>query len=88
LKKPTSSVQFWFFKPGTGKTKPNRTELKKTRKNRAKLKKSSQIRKNQAKPVFTLKNQIKPKPVGLNWFWFDFFKKFNLIIFLIKTKPN
>jgi hypothetical protein len=44
LKKPTGSVR--FFKPGTGKTKPNRKKnLKKTesnRKNRAKPKKPSQ----------------------------------------------
>jgi len=84
------SVRFSFGFLSLEPEKPNRIEpnWKKPEKNRAKLKKSSQTRKNQAKPVFTLKNQIEPKPVGLNWFWFGFLKKFNLIIFLIKTKPN
>jgi hypothetical protein len=50
LKKPTSSVQFWFFKPGIGKTKPNRTEQKKTRK---KLSQTEKIKSNQKKPSQT-----------------------------------
>jgi hypothetical protein len=48
LKKPTGSVQFWFYKPETEKTEMNRTQTKKkpsqTEKNRAKPKKPSQNR--------------------------------------------
>ena len=47
LKKPTGSVRFRFFKPGTGKTEPN---PKKPEKNRAKTEPN---RKNRAKPVWT-----------------------------------
>jgi len=72
LKKPTGSVR--FFKPGTGKTEPNRKKPEKNRakpkkpsQNRVKPKKSSQTVKNRAKtepnrfePVFSLKNQTEP----------------------------
>jgi hypothetical protein len=58
LKKLTGSVRFRFFKPGTGKTEPNR---KKTRK------KPSQTEKTEPKPSQTEKtesNRKKPsKPV-------------------------
>jgi len=62
LKKPTGSVRFRFFKPGTGKTKPNRTE--KTGK------KPSQTEKTEPKPSQTEKtksnrkkpSQTEPKP--------------------------
>jgi len=64
LKKPTGSVRFWFYKPETEKTEPNRKKQKKTEPNQ---KKPSQTRKNRAK----LK---KPSQVGLNRFWF-FLKK-------------
>jgi hypothetical protein len=40
LKKPTSSVRFWFYKHETKKTEPNRTEPK-LEKNRAKPEKQS-----------------------------------------------
>jgi hypothetical protein len=68
LKKPTGSVWFWFFKPGTGKTEPNRTGKKPSqtepnRKNRVKPKKPSQTGKNRAKPSQTEKtepNQFEP----------------------------
>jgi hypothetical protein len=67
LKKPTGSVRFWFFKPGTGKTEPNRKKPdkkpsqtepkpKKPSQNRAKPEKTEPNRKNRAKPVFALKN--------------------------------
>jgi hypothetical protein len=43
LKKPTGSVRFWFYKPETKKTEPNRTQTEKNwKKNRVKLKKPSQ----------------------------------------------
>jgi len=45
LKKPTSSVQFWFYKPETEKTKPNPNQEKtraKTEKTEPKPKKPSQ----------------------------------------------
>ena len=44
LKKPTSSVQFWFYKLETEKTEPNQTQ---TRKNR---KKTESNQKNEPKP--------------------------------------
>jgi hypothetical protein len=60
LKKPTGSVQFWFFKPGTGKTELNRTEPEpnKTEPNRVKTEPNG---KNLAKPK-------KPSQTGLNQF--------------------
>jgi hypothetical protein len=102
LKKPTGSVRFRFFKPGTGKTELNRTEPEK---NRAKPKKPSQTEPkpsqtgktepNRFEPVFSLKNRTEPKPVGLNRFRFGFgffFKKknFGLVTFFDKnrTEPN
>jgi len=62
LKKPTSLVRFWFYKPKTEKTKPNQTKPK-PEKNRAKM---SQIKKsNQTETswfelvsVFYIKNSI------------------------------
>ena len=69
----------WFYKPETKKTEPNRTQIKKPSQNR-------KIEPNQFEPVFIKKNRTEPKPVGLNQFWFFF--NFNLIIFLIKIKPN
>jgi hypothetical protein len=56
LKKPTGSVRFWFFKPGTGKTEPKT----KPEKNRAKPKKPSQTKKtesNRKKPSQTEKTE-------------------------------
>jgi hypothetical protein len=40
LKKPTGSVWFWFYKPKTEKTEPNRTQTEKTEKNQAKPEKN------------------------------------------------
>jgi hypothetical protein len=79
LKKPTGSVRFRFFKPGTEKTELNRTEPK-PEKTEPKPKKPSQTGKNEPnrfEPVFVLKNRTEPKPVGLNRFrfGFGFFKK-------------
>jgi hypothetical protein len=55
LKKPTGSVRFRFFKPGTGKTEPNRKKPdKKPSQTEPKPKKPSQ---NRAKPEKT-----EPKP--------------------------
>jgi hypothetical protein len=64
LKKPTGSVRFWFFKPGTGKTEPKK-KLEKTEPNRAKPKKPSQTEKTEP-------NRVKPKKpsqTGLNRFF-------------------
>jgi hypothetical protein len=47
LKKPTGSVQFLFFKPGTEKTKPNLKKPEKTKK----TEKTEPNGKNRAKPV-------------------------------------
>jgi len=80
LKKPTGSVRFWFFKPGTGKTEPNRKKkLEKTepnRKNQVKPKKPSQTQKTEP-------NRFEPVSV--------FFKKKKIqfgYFFLIKTEPK
>jgi hypothetical protein len=37
LKKPTGVVRFWFYKPETEKTEPNRKKPSETGKNRAEL---------------------------------------------------
>jgi hypothetical protein len=55
-------------------------------------KKPSQTEKtepNRFEPVFVLKTE--PKPVGLNWFWFDFYflkKKIGLITFFYKNQTE
>jgi hypothetical protein len=54
LKKPTGSVRFRFFKPGTGKTEPNR---KKTGKKPSQTEKTEP---NRFEPIFSLKNQTEP----------------------------
>jgi hypothetical protein len=61
LKKPTGSVQFWFYKPETEKTEMNRTQ---TKKKPSQTEKTEPNRKNRAKtepnwfePVFVLKNR-------------------------------
>jgi len=57
LKKPTSSVQFWFYKPKIEKIELNRTEPK---------------QKNRAKPGKTkpkLSQAEKPRQTGLNQFF-------------------
>jgi hypothetical protein len=62
LKKPTGSVRFRFFKPGTGKTEPNRKKPdKKPSQTEPKPKKPSQTGKNRAKPSQTEKTEP-------NWF--------------------
>jgi hypothetical protein len=104
LKKLTGSVRFRFFKPGTGKTEPNKKNQKKTepnRKNRVKPKKPSQTEPkpsqtepNRFEPVFSLKSRTEPKPVGLNRFrfGFGFFKKkkiqFGYFFDKNQTEPN
>jgi hypothetical protein len=53
LKKLTDSVRFWFYKPETEKTEPNRIQTEQNRKNRA------EPNPNQAKPkklIFVQKN--------------------------------
>jgi len=66
LKKPTGLVRFRFFKPGTGKTEPNRTgkktgkkpsQTEPNRKNRAKTEKTEP---NRAKTEPNRKNRAKP----------------------------
>ena len=57
MKKPTGSVQFWFYKPKTKKTKPNPNQEKtraKPGKNRAKTEKTKP---NRFEQVFVLKNR-------------------------------
>jgi hypothetical protein len=81
LKKPTGSVRFRFYKPGTKKTEPNPN--KKTRKkpsqNQAKPEKNRAKQKNEPKPkkpsqtgLNRVPNRTEPKSVGLNWFRFGF----------------
>jgi len=70
LKKPTGLVRFWFFKPGTGKTEPNR---KKTGKKPSQTEKTEPNRENRAKREKTepKPSQTEPKPsqTGLNRFF-------------------
>ena len=69
MKKPTGSVLFRFFKPGTGKTEPNRTE-KKPEKNRAKTepnqKNRAKTEPNRAKTEPNQKNRAKPEKTKPN----------------------
>ena len=59
LKKLTSSVRFWFYKPETEKTKSKRTQ---TKKNQAKPeKKPSQTEKIEPKPSQTKKTESNRK---------------------------
>ena len=97
-------VRFWFFKPGTGKTEPNRTEKNraKTEPNRAKTEpnrknraKPEKTKPNRAKPVWTVffskkPNRTEPKPVGWNRFRFDFgfFLKKNSVWLLFLIKTE
>ena len=69
MKKSTGSVLFWFYKPETEKTKPNRTQTKKKpekpQKKPSQNEKTKSNRKNRAKkkpkkPSQTGKNQAKP----------------------------
>jgi len=53
LKKPTGSIQFWFYKPEPEKTEPNPNQ-----KNRAKP----------VEPVFVLKNRTEPNQTNTGWF--------------------
>jgi hypothetical protein len=57
-------TDFWFYKPETEKTEPNRKQ------NRAKPEKTEP---NWCEPVFVLENRTELKSVGLNRF--RFFKK-------------
>jgi hypothetical protein len=59
LKKPTGLVRFWFFKPGTGKTEPNR---KKTGKKPSQTEKTEPNRENRAKREKTEPNRAKTEP--------------------------
>jgi len=74
LKKPTSSVRFWFYKHETKKTEPNPNP-----------KKPEKTESNQFKPVFVLKNRTET-----GWFEPVLFFKKNQFgyFFYIKTKPN
>jgi hypothetical protein len=70
LKKPTSMVRFWFYKPKTEKTEPNINRKKPG-------KKPSQTEKtepNQFEPVFALKNRTETSRFELVSVFF--FKKF------------
>ena len=86
-------VRFLFYKQKT--EKPNRTEQKKNgKKTEPNRKKPSQNRKNWenwAKPVWTSFCPKKPNQTETGRFDLVsvfFLKKFGLVIFLIKTKPN
>jgi hypothetical protein len=72
LKKPTGSVQFWFYKLETEKTEPN-PNRNKTEPNRFEL-------------VFVLKNRTEPKHVCLNRFWFK--KKLVWLLFFYKNRTQ
>jgi hypothetical protein len=61
LKKPTGSVRVRFFKPGTGKTEPNRKKPDK------KPKKPSQTEKNRAKPKKPSQTGFCSKKPNRNW---------------------
>jgi len=80
LKKSTGSVRFWIFKPGTGKTEPNRPEPE--------PKKPEKIEPNRFEPVFSLKNRTETgrfEPVSV----FKKKKKNSVwLFFFIKTEPN
>ena len=51
FKKPTGSVQFWFYKLETEKTEPNQTQTRKNRKKTESNQKNELKQKNRAKPV-------------------------------------
>jgi len=69
LKKPTGSIRFWFYKPETEKTEPNRTQTEK--KNRKKLSQTEKTERNRFEPVFVLKTRTET-----DWFEpFRFLKK-------------
>ena len=79
LKKPTGVVRFWFYKPETEKTEPNRKKQEKTKPNQKKPSQTEKTKRNQKKPSRTglnwflsKKTEPKPKPVGLNLSRFDF----------------
>jgi hypothetical protein len=67
LKKPTGLVRFWFYKPETKKTEPNRTQTEKNwKKTEPKPSKPNQTEKtesNRFEPIFVLKNRTEPKSV-------------------------
>jgi len=83
LKKPTGSIQFWFYKPETEKTEPN------PEKNRKKPSQNEKTEPNQFEPVFVQKNEpnwtetSRFEPV-LSYF----LKKFSLIIFFNKNQTE
>ena len=62
MKKPTGSVRFRFFKPGTGKTEPNRTEKKPGKKPSQTEPKPSQTEKTEP----NRKNRAKPEKIEPN----------------------
>ena len=74
-------VRFQFYKSEIEKTElnPNRKKTETNRKNRAKTEKTDPTGLNRFCPKKP--NQTESKPVGLNWFRFDFFFKFNSVIF-------
>ena len=71
LKKLTSSVRFWFYKPETEKTKSN-LNRKKPEKKPSQTRKTELNRKNRAKPE---KTKPKPSPIETNRFELVFILK-------------
>ena len=83
LKKPTGSVRFRFFKPGTEKTEPNR---EKTEPNQ---KKTEPNRKKPGQPVWTGFCSKKPNRNRSVWTGFGFLKKkFGLVTFFYKNRTE
>ena len=83
LKKLTGSVRFQFYKLKTKKQNRNELKQKKTKPNRQKTEP------NRFEQIFVLKNRIEPKPVGLNWFQVNFFKKISVwLIFFDKNRTE
>jgi hypothetical protein len=64
--------KYKLYRSETEKTKPNQKKMSQTGLNW----------------FFFLKNQTEPKPIGLNRFWFFFFKKFGLVIFFNKNQTE
>jgi hypothetical protein len=76
LKKPTSWVQFRFYKPETEKTELNRTQTKKTGKKNEP---------NRFEPVFVLKKSNRTKDGRFEPVSLFFLKKIGLVAFFYKN---
>jgi hypothetical protein len=69
----------WKNRAKSGKIEPNQKKLSQNKKTKSNL----------FEPVFVLKNRIEPNRNRLVWTGFGYLKKkYDFVIFLIKTKPN